>query len=101
MIKRSIEEDKEINFLIKEKTKKFINIDTEELKRIFSIYSKAKNGNSMIILKMMSLQDISSQEFNYMKNFYVFKTVVLTEKNKVKESMSFPAINYFDMLKND
>ncbi|MCL8210272.1 hypothetical protein [Spiroplasma attinicola] len=101
MIKRTSEEDKFTKLFIKTRVEQFIDIDTEKLKVIFSIRSKAKNSNSMIILKMMNLTTLSLQELNYIKNFYVFKTVVLTEKNKVKESMSFPAINYFDMLKND
>jgi len=101
MIKRTSEEDKFTKLFIKTRVEQFIDIDTEKLKVIFSIRSKAKNSNSMIILKMMNLTTLSLQELNYIKNFYVFKTVVLTEKNKVKESMSFPAISYFDMLKND
>lgn len=80
---------------------KYINFTVSDLKKIFDIKSKAKSINSLIISKIIDLSEIDLETTLFLKKYTVFKTVSLTTNEKLIESMSFPAIDYYDMVKND
>jgi hypothetical protein len=87
--------------LIQAKANQYIGFAQDDLKSKFQIFSNAKNINSIIISRMIDLTAIAPEYLLYIKKNCVFKTAVLSENNKISESMSFPAIDYYDMLKND
>lgn len=83
------------------KIEKYLNYTVSDLKKIFSIKSTAKNINSMIISKIIDLKELDLETTLFLKKYTVFKTVNLNPTNKLTESMSFPSIDYYDMVKND
>jgi hypothetical protein len=83
------------------KIKRYLNYSVEDLKKVFEIKSNAKSINYLIISKIIDLKEMDLETALFLKKFTVFKTVCLNEKDKLVESMSFPAIDYYDMVKND
>lgn len=90
-----------VNDILKPKIDRYINYSIDDLKVLFKINSKAKNINHLIISKMIDLTELDNETVLFLKKHSVFKTVNVQEDNKVKESMSFPSIDYFNMIKND
>lgn len=86
--------------LLDYKIKPYINKTQSELKDILGIKSKAKNINNMIITKIIELKETALETALFFKKYSIFKTVNLEENDKLKEHMSFPSIDYYDMLKN-
>lgn len=86
---------------VNQKISRYLNYSVEDLKTILGIKSKAKSINYIIISKMLDLNDFDAETLVFLKNFSVIKTVNLTENNKVIESMSFPTIDYYDMINNN
>jgi len=78
----------------------FIRLSVDIIKEKLDIHSIAKNLNSMLIKKMLGLQMLSYEEMTLLKNRVIFKTVSTRNNGFVKESMSFPKINFSDMMKN-
>ncbi len=86
---------------IQDRISEFKGLTITQLKEKFKINSTSKSLNSMLISRIVSLENIDIESLLFLKKHYVFKTVKVTAKNKVTESMSFPAIDYYDMLKHD
>lgn len=87
--------------ILNPKIKKFFNKTVSELKSVFNIKTKAKSINFMIISKMINLPELEYETILFLKKHVIFKTVSLNGDCKLVESMSFPFIDYYDMLKND
>ncbi len=91
----------EIKEKIQEIFQPYYGLSTDCIKQKFQIKSSAKSINSIIISKIFDLPSLDLEVVKYMKDYFSFKTVCINDKNRVTESMSFPAINYYDMIKND
>ncbi|HHX67948.1 MAG TPA: hypothetical protein GX708_07840 [Gallicola sp.] len=92
--------DKVIN-IINPIVQRYLNYSVAKLKEVFDIKSKAKSINSLIISKLINLEGLDIESTLFLKKFAVFKTVNLSPNNKLVESMSFPSIDYYDMIKNE
>ena len=72
-----------------------------DLKREFGIASSAKSLNHLIIKKILGLQgDIEATE-EFKKANITLKTIRVEEDGHIKESMSFPVIDFFELEKED
>ena len=87
--------------LISTKFDSYRGMTVETIKRSLGIRSTCKNVNSMIVSKIIDLPSLDSEIVHAMKKTCAFKTVKVLANRTVKESMSFPAIDYFDMKRND
>lgn len=90
-----------VNDILESKIDRYINYSIDDLKLLFKINSNAKNINSLIISKIIDLTELDNETVLFLRKHAVFKTVKLKENNKLTESMSFPSIDYFNMIKND
>lgn len=84
-----------------ERSKPYIGMNQEQLKAEFGILSTAKSINSMIVNKMIDVERMHPELVKLFKERFVFKTVVTNKNGQVTQSMSFPAINYEDMITNN
>jgi len=87
--------------ILDSKISNYLNETALDLKNKFGIKSTAKSINSMIISRIIELNELSIETTMFLKKHAVFKTATVNQKNKLVESMSFPSIDYYDMQKND
>ena len=85
---------------ISEKTRTFEGMLVKDIMTHYNIVSKAKSINFILISKMLNLANMDNNFNNMIKQSIVFKTVNICN-NKVRESMSFPKIDFFNMLNNN
>jgi len=91
-----------IEELIIEKTKKWIGKSKAELSKEFKIQSKAKNSNEMLIASILGHHGKKvSQSIEFKKANIVFKTIVLTEDDKLRESMSLPRFSFNELVQEE
>jgi hypothetical protein len=87
--------------ILSPKIEKYLNYSVNDLKKILGIKSTAKSINSLIISKIIDLKELDLDTTLFLKKYTIFKTVNLGLNNRLVESMSFPSIDYYDMVKND
>jgi hypothetical protein len=87
--------------ILSPKIEKYLNYSVNDLKKILGIKSTAKSINSLIISKIIDLKELDLDTTLFLKKYTIFKTVNLNNNDKLAESMSFPSIDYYDMVKND
>jgi hypothetical protein len=87
--------------ILNPKIKRYLNYSVDDLKKILEIKSTAKNINSLIISKVIDLTELDNDTAQFLSKNTIFKTINLNTNDKLVESMSFPAIDYYDMVKND
>ena len=86
-----------VNNVIREykgKTKK-------ELMSEFKIDSSAKNINSMLISRMFHVKGKLSDTEEFQKAGIIPKTIRIEENGRIKESLSFPAFKFTDIINQD
>ncbi len=71
---------------------------TKELMSIFEINSDAKNINNMIICKMFNINSDLRNTDEFLKANIIPKTIRVEEDGRIKESMSFPAFKFKDIV---
>lgn len=81
---------------INEKINRYRNYKTEQLLQDFNISNKAKNFRALIISKILDVQEISKTD-EFIKSGIKFKTILVSKNNKIKEHMSFPYFNFFEV----
>ena len=72
-----------------------------ELMKEFNIDSKAKNINSMLISRMFSVRSKLSETEEFQKANIIPKTIRIEENGRIKESISFPAFKFIDIVKQN
>lgn len=72
-----------------------------ELMKEFNIDSKAKNINSMLISRMFSVRSKLSETEEFQKANIIPKTIRIEENGRIKESISFPAFKFTDIVKQN
>ncbi len=80
---------------------KYINKTQCELMKIFNIESNAKNVNSMLISRMFGVKGNLAETEEFMKANIIPKTIRVEENGRIKESMSFPAFEYKELIKEE
>lgn len=64
----------------------------------FNIDSKAKNINSMIISRMFNVKSKLQDTDEFQKANIIPKTIRIEENGRIKESISFPAFKFTDIV---
>jgi DNA mismatch repair protein MutH len=91
-----------IENLVIKKTKLQVGKTKLELSKEFGIQSNSKNSNEMLIAAMLGHKGKKvSQSIEFKKANIVFKTIVLTENNKLKESMSLPRFFFKELVQEN
>lgn len=70
----------------------------KQLLSMFDINSKAKNKFELIVNKILGIQRNLASTPEFKKANIKVKTIRVNSKNKIKESMSFPAFKYIDLV---
>lgn len=78
---------------------KYIGKNRADLIKMFNIESSSKNINGMIISSMFNISGNLGNTEEFLKANIIPKTIRIEENNKIKESMSFPAFKYTDIIK--
>lgn len=73
----------------------------KELMKEFDIDSKAKNINSMLISRMFNVTSKLADTEEFQKANIIPKTIRIEEKGRIKESISFPAFKFNEIIKQD
>ena len=71
---------------------------TKELMSLFNIESDAKSINNMIICRMFNINSDLRNTDEFLKANIIPKTIRVEEDGKIKESMSFPAFRFKDLV---
>ena len=73
----------------------------KELMKEFNIDSKAKNINNMLISRMFNVRSKLAETEEFQKANIIPKTIRIEENGRVKESISFPAFKFTDIVNQD
>ena len=73
----------------------------QELMKELNIDSKAKNINSLLINKMFNVKSNLAETEEFQKANIIPKTLRIEENGRIKESISFPAFKYTDIVNQD
>ena len=73
----------------------------KELMKELSINSNAKNINSLLINKMFNVRSNLAETEEFQKANIIPKTIRIEENGSIKESISFPAFKYTDIVNQD
>lgn len=71
---------------------------TKELMSLFGIESDAKSINNMIICRMFNINSDLRNTDEFLKANIIPKTIRVEEDGRIKESMSFPAFRFMDIV---
>lgn len=71
---------------------------TKELMSLFNIESDAKSINNMIICRMFNINSDLRNTDEFLKANIIPKTIRVEEDGRIKESMSFPAFRFMDLV---
>ena len=73
----------------------------KELMKEFDIDSKAKNINSMLISRMFNVKSKLADTEEFQKANIIPKTIRIEENGRIKESISFPAFKFNEIIEQD
>ena len=86
------------NQYVSEVINKYKGKSQKELMREFKIDSKAKNINSMLISRMFNVKGKLADTEEFQKANIIPKTIRIEENGRIKESISFPAFKYTELI---
>ncbi len=98
VLKNINNERKTFNEYIDSVISKYINKTQKELIEEFNINSTAKNVNSVIINRMFNLKGNLADTDEFKKANITPKTIRIEENGRIKESISFPAFRFTDII---
>ncbi|MDD2446906.1 MAG: Sau3AI family type II restriction endonuclease, partial [Tissierellia bacterium] len=82
-----------------DKIRPYFGRTQKSLKEEFNIIGYPKNINEIIISKILGLEGRISSTAEFIKADIVPKTIRISEKNTIKESMSFPTFKFSEIIK--
>ena len=77
---------------------KYIGKTQKELLKEFNLKSNSKNINRVLINRMFNLKGDIGESEEFQKANIVPKTIRIEENGKIKESISFPAFKFTDLI---
>ncbi len=83
------------------KIRPFLGKSQSELVRMFSLKSKAKNLNELILAKILGVKGRISETDEFRKANIVPKTIRIERDGRIKESMSFPMFDFISLTRED
>lgn len=86
---------------VSEVVNKYEGKSQKELMKEFNIDSKAKNINSMLISRMFNVKSKLADTEEFQKANIIPKTIRIEENGRIKESISFPAFKYTELIKQN
>lgn len=86
---------------VSEVVNKYKGKSQKELMKEFNIDSKAKNINSMLISRMFNVKSKLADTEEFQKANIIPKTIRIEENGRIKESISFPAFKYTELIKQN
>ena len=86
--------------IVLNKFKPFFGKTKDELKRILNVHSTAKNDNALIVAKILDISDIKNAD-EFVKANIKTKTIKQSYNGRIKESMSFPAFKFTEIIKEE
>ena len=89
------------NQYVSEVVNKYKGKSQKELMKEFNIDSKAKNINSVLISRMFNVKSKLSDTEEFQKANITPKTIRIEENGRIKESISFPAFKYTELIKQN
>ena len=84
-----------------EKVKNYIGKTKEDLSNYFGVNLNSKNYVERIFAKMLGIKGNINDTEEFIKANIVCKTIRVKANGKIKESMSFPAFKYKDIIKEE
>ena len=72
-----------------------------ELMKEFNIDSNAKNINSILVSRMFNVRNKLGETEEFQKANIIPKTIRIEENGRIKESISFPAFKFTDIIEQD
>jgi DNA mismatch repair protein MutH len=81
-----------------EKIKPYIGLTQDELKKRFSIESKAKNVNELILAKMLEIKGKISKTEEFQKANIIPKTLRIQKSGAITENMSFDTFRFKELI---
>lgn len=73
----------------------------QELMELFNIESSAKSINSIIVSRMFGVKGSLTETEEFLKANIIPKTVRIEENGRIRESMSFPAFKYTELINQE
>lgn len=86
---------------ILDKVRKYYGVEQNKLAQIFDVNLKAKQANEMIVSRILGLKGKISNTEEFLKANISVKTIRVEENGSIKESMSFPAFKYREIIQQD
>ena len=80
---------------------KFKGKTQKELMELFNIESSAKSINSIIVSRMFEVKGSLNETEEFLKANIIPKTVRIEENGRIRESMSFPAFKYTELINQE
>ena len=91
-------ETKPLEDIIAQKVSKYIGKTREELKSQFNIYTNPRNLNMLIFSRMIGLAGDAERAHEFENANIIPKTICVEKDGNIKESMSFPAFKFCDII---
>ena len=86
---------------VKNVINKYKGKSQKELMKEFNIDSQAKNINSMLVSRMFNIKGKLGQTEEFQKANIIPKTIRIEENGRIKESISFPAFKFTEIINQD
>ena len=83
---------------ITNRIKPYVGLSQETLKQQFGIKTKAKHVNELLLAKMLGIDGKIAHTQEFRKANIIPKTIRVQKSGSIKESMSFPTINFIDIV---
>lgn len=87
-----------IETLLIKKVKPYIGLSVESLIKKFNLNTNAKNLNQILFSKMIGIEGKINETEEFLKANIVVKTVRIQQNDTIKESMSFPAFKFKEIV---
>ena len=83
------------------KLKQYKGKTVDELASMFKVDSKAKNLNEILIARMLGVKGRLAATEEFVKANIVPKTIRITAKGRIVESMSFPTFKFTEIINEE
>ena len=91
--------EKTFEEFIIDKVKSYYGKSETELEKILNVDTRAKNKYQLLFSKMLKINDDIEKSEEFQKANIKIKTIRVEKNGNIKESMSFPAFKYEDIVK--
>lgn len=94
-------EHKSFEECIVERLSAYYNMTQEALKKTFNVETSAKNLNEVLLSKMLGVNGRIAYTEEFQNAGIIPKTIRVQRNGRIKESMSFPAFKFTEIIKEE